>query len=826
MGHGMNRRDWLRLLGAACATCVLPLWSATATAQWTDSTLWGVDGNVDAVTRSGSTLYVGGSFNTVGPNSGGGVLLERQTGDPVPYPRVAGTVRAVVPDGGGGWFIGGNFAGVGGMRRHNLAHILPGGVVAPWDPNVDGLVLALALNGRQLYVGGSFAAVGGIARANFAAIDVVTGQVLNWRADTDAAVYALAVGAGGLYVGGDFSMIGGVARNSVAAIDPVVGTVESWNPDVGFEGTPGRIRALAVAGDTVYVGGDFVSVGTQVRHRIASIDAVSGVAMNWDLDVEAPLDEIYGDPYVFALAIRGSSIYVGGRFQQIGGVDRRGFAEVDRVSATVSDWNPVPTEEITGLAVRDSSLFLCGGFTTIAGQSRRFCAELNLRTGLPTAFAPRPDEPVKALAASVTGVYVGGAFFSVGQQWRTRRGLAAFDLTTGAVKDWDPNPDGLFTQALIATHGKLYVGGYFSTIGGQTRYGLAAFDTSTGMVTDWNPTANSVVGCFAVAGDTLYVGGYFSTMGGQPRGRLASFDLNTGALTSWNPNADPDVYGLTVSGGTVYVSGFFWRIGGYARKGLAAVDAVSGAILPWDPQSDKWCYATAVEGDTIFVAGYFNTLGGQPRRNLAAVDRTTGQALAWVADADNAVEAFALINDTLFVGGAFTTIGGERRSSLAALDARTGSVQSWSPDLGLTAWDLPTARVGLGALALAGNTLYFGGGFGSVGLVPASCVAAVSFGPPPVAPTPPSSTLAMAPLEPNPVRTSATIRFALPTSGLVSLTVYDLQGRRVASLLSHAARPAGLNQISMPADGWRAGIYFCRLEAAGAIATRKFAILR
>jgi len=95
-----------------------------------------------------------------------------------------------------------------------------------------------------------------------------------------------------------------------------------------------------------------------------------------------------------------------------------------------------------------------------------------------------------------------------------------------------------------------------------------------------------------------------------------------------------------------------------------------------------------------------------------------------------------------------------------------------------------------------------------------------------VAPPPPPSTLAMGPLEPNPVRTSATIRFALPATELVNLTVFDLQGRRVASLLSRAVRPAGLNQVSMRADGWRAGVYFCRLEAAGSTATRKFAILR
>ena len=495
-----------------------------------------------------------------------------------------------------------------------------------------------------------------------------------------------------------------------------------------------------------------------------------------------------------------------------------------RVAATVSDWNPVPTEEITALAVRDSSLFLCGGFTTIAGQPRRFCAELNLVTGLPTAFSPRSDQPVEVLAASRSGVYVGGLFFSVGQQWRTRRGLAAFDLTTGAVNDWDLNPDGLFTQALIVTHGKLYVGGYFSTIGGQTRYGLAAVDTLTGAVTDWNPTANSVVGCFAVAGDTLYVGGYFTTMGGQPRGRLASFDLNTGALTTWNPNADPDVYGMSISRGVVYVAGFFWNIGGFSRKGVAAVDAVTGAILPWNPGSDDYCNATAVVGDTVFVAGSFNTLGGQPRRNLAAVDRTTGRVLPWAADADNGVVGLAVLNDTLFVGGGFATISGQHRSGLAALDLKNGAALPWDPDLGSNAWRGSDTGGGAGALEVAGHTLYFGGGFRRVGLVPATCVAAISFGPPPPGPQPPPS-MQSAVVSPNPVRTAAIARFTLPLGGPVNLAVFDLQGRRVSSLLHDAVLPAGAHEVPIPASGMRGGVYFLRLEGIGGEATCKFVVI-
>lgn len=79
---------------------------------------------------------------------------------------------------------------------------------------------------------------------------------------------------------------------------------------------------------------------------------------------------------------------------------------------------------------------------------------------------------------------------------------------------------------------------------------------------------------------------------------------------------------------------------------------------------------------------------------------------------------------------------------------------------------------------------------------------------------------------PNPFRASATIRFALPAAGPVSLAVFDVQGRRVASLLDHALRPAGMNEVSVRPDGWRDGFYFCRLEAGDATAIQKMVLLR
>ena len=85
------------------------------------------DGEVDAVALSGSTLYLGGRFSRVGPATGCGVPLATSTGTAASgFPRVDGPVYAAVPDGSGGWFIGGDFDAVGDSARSNLAHVLVG----------------------------------------------------------------------------------------------------------------------------------------------------------------------------------------------------------------------------------------------------------------------------------------------------------------------------------------------------------------------------------------------------------------------------------------------------------------------------------------------------------------------------------------------------------------------------------------------------------------------------------------------------------------------------------------------------------------------------
>src|SRR5439155_12705464 len=178
--NGVRRIGRVVALSAFCSFGLV----AASWAQSVDSTLWGVEpgATVFAATRAGNTLYVGGSFHTIGPNTGCGVPVDIPGGRAVShFPRVAGgRVNAVVPDGGGGWFIGGAFSGAEGRPHANLAHLRAGGLDDTWMADTDGEVFSLALNGSTLYVGGDFNVVAGEARPHLAAVDARAGTVKSW----------------------------------------------------------------------------------------------------------------------------------------------------------------------------------------------------------------------------------------------------------------------------------------------------------------------------------------------------------------------------------------------------------------------------------------------------------------------------------------------------------------------------------------------------------------------------------------------------------------------------------------------------------------------
>jgi hypothetical protein len=78
---------------------------------------------------------------------------------------------------------------------------------------------------------------------------------------------------------------------------------------------------------------------------------------------------------------------------------------------------------------------------------------------------------------------------------------------------------------------------------------------------------------------------------------------------------------------------------------------------------------------------------------------------------------------------------------------------------------------------------------------------------------------------PNPFNPSTTIRYQLPEQSYVTLKVFDVLGREVATLVD-AIEPPGFKSINFNADGLSSGLYYYRLQADNYFETKKLILLR
>lgn len=238
-----------------------------------------------------------------------------------------------------------------------------------------------------------------------------------------------------------------------------------------------------------------------------------------------------------------------------------------RASETDTAPAPLVTDgPVRAIAVAtDGTIYIGGGFTHAGATTGSMVPRNHLAaidsTGALTSWDPDADNNVNALAVSGTTVYVGGDFTKVGGQ--NRNGIAALDAT-GSATAWNPDAPSGAVAALAVSGSTVYAGGNFTIIGGQPRKNLAALD-STGAATAWNPGAgggiyvSTPVSAIAVSGGTIYVGGSFTSAGGELRNNAVALD-SAGAATAWNPNTDGPVYSLAVGGSRIVVGGNFTNI--------------------------------------------------------------------------------------------------------------------------------------------------------------------------------------------------------------------------------------------------------------------------
>jgi WD40 repeat protein len=478
-----------------------------------------------------STLYVGGDFDTFFRQSGEGALFNDVTKTSVTSPVVSTqggggggtTIYAVIPDGDGGWYIGGSFTHVGSMQQARLAHITAAGALdVDFSPSIEnGQVnaLELSLDGTVLYAGGSFNQVDGESRNNVAGFLTATGAVTSFDPSPYDTVNDLELSSDGetLYVAGDFSLVAEGTRSGIAAFD--VGTDGSLLPfDADVFGSVYTVE-LSPDDATLYIGGSFSSIkygsgpGT-LRNNIAALTtAGAGAATAFNPSVDGVVHDLLlsGDE---------ATLYAGGEFLTVGGENRSRFAGINTTTGSSTALDAGITGEIgvvrsIGVSSDGATIYLGGSdFLEVGGSSRGYFAEIDALTGAVTTFDPDFDDAVRAIAVDTDAerLYVGGSFSGFGFTNVSR--IAAINIADNAlVSEFDDTEanGSVFVLQLSSDDSVLYAGGLFTEVNsGTVRDYLAAFDVTDGAVTTFDPDGTfSVYGMSLAPDDSeLYVGSY------------------------------------------------------------------------------------------------------------------------------------------------------------------------------------------------------------------------------------------------------------------------------------------------------------------------------
>ena len=662
------------------------------------------NGSVNAITTDAEgRSYIGGTFTMVGPRLGNAIAVSTTSGDPASgFPEVSGgEVLAATGDGAGGWFLGGTFTRVGGVPRSRLVHVNADHTLdATWNPNPDGAVRALARSGDELFAGGDFAIIGGAERPRLAKLTTGgSGQAVTAfdAGLTSTSVRALAISGASLYLGGNFLFVGEEVRPSLAKVAAATGAVDpTWNPAPNF-----IVDALAVTADAVYAGGQFNSIGGADRTAVAKLSPTGTGAADPNFDAK-----LADGARIKALATAGTDVFLGGEFDALGStpVQRPNLAKVSATGALDTGWTP-QFGVVNALAVDGSSLYVGaeGSATNLARIS-------TTGTGARDAWSPNPDADVLALAVAGSGVLAGGRFASAGPRNVKRQGLARLAPDGSLDTTWDAALISGQVTALALAGSTLYAGGEFDAGPGRSPYLAKWSTTGAGGSADanWVPASNSHVTALAATGGAVY----FAKFPVDPDSLIKVSGTGAGLRdTNWDPDVDGLVEALAVSDSSLYIAGQLIEVDGANRGALAKLALTdTGAADPaWTPAGNQPGFrALAVSGDSVYVGGDFTgSVGGRPATRLAKLSAGGSGAAdpAFEGSANGSVRALALDGSELYAGGAFGMVGGQPRARLARLSASTGAVDpTFTPGMSGT----------VRALAASPTRVIAGGEFDSV----------------------------------------------------------------------------------------------------------------
>lgn len=435
--------------------------------------------------------------------------------------------------------------------------------------------------------------------------------------------------------------------------------------------------------------------------------------------------------------------------------------------AAAQTWTTFGTEisnRIRSVHIDGDDIYVGGDFATVTGDD----AMSRIARWDGTQWHPvgqGVDNRVYGIAALGSNIYVTGrlteAFNSDGSSVSVS-GAAMWDGSEWhALGAGLEGPSSTLGFAIAAGGGKVYIGGDLTAAGGSAVSNIAAWDEAA--------QAWEAVGAgFMDVVRTLAFDSATETLyaGG-------SFDVATDMDQfnfiaawdgfRWNELGD----GLSDTGRTIAISDSYVYVGGGSgtQPVLARWDGTAWENMN-EGLDDRVDALLAVSDDVVYASGDFLNIGGAAAERLAILDNGTWSAVGAGLD-DKAISMKVQGNDVV-IGGEFDTANGDSSASLVIYTpmAATSAQSDEVPD----------------SFELGQNY-------------------------------------------PNPFNPSTAIEYTLSEAGEVTLMVFDMLGREVATLV-RGLQPAGSYTMHFNAEGFPSGAYLYTLRHGSQDQTRIMLLAR
>ena len=395
-------------------------------------------------------------------------------------------------------------------------------------------------------------------------------------------IYAIAISGTDIYIGGNFATAynpGPLTVNNISRYSTSNNTF--YQLGAGSYGVGGDVRAIAVSGTDVYIGGRFTTANNLSP---LTVNYITRYSTDGEGDDEEntfyPLGAgSYGVEggynIVDAIAISLTDVYIGGDFTTANNSSQLTVNNITRYSIdgegddeentfyTLGAGSFGVNSSVYAIAISGTDVYIGGGFTTANNLSP---LTVNYITRYSTDGEGDDEENtfyplgagsygvnylVRAIAISGTDVYIGGEFFTANNS----SPLSVNYITRYSTSDNTFYPLGegsngvnRFVYAIAISGTDVYIGGEFSTANNSSPLSvnyITRYSTSNNTFYPLGAGSygvDNIVPAIAISGSSLYIGGTFEPTGFQIYAPTVAAYSGSSAQISVLNDSSGDVY--------------------------------------------------------------------------------------------------------------------------------------------------------------------------------------------------------------------------------------------------------------------------------------------